>query len=211
MNAHRTFPIASVIMVLIACWVCGQRTGNSQSAAQESGDAPKQSQIGEIAVVDIANLFKQHPEFKKQLEAIRRQLDEFKKQVAVRQAEIESVQRKLQQLKPGTAAHDDAQLLLARLQTELKLSGGRKQQELVKQEAALYGDTYGEITEVISRYAKANGIRLVLRANQNPIDPSNQKSVLGAVNRQVVYHAGLDITDDILEELTTPEGDKSPA
>lgn len=210
MNAGRTFPIAIVTLMLISCWMCGQRPGNSQSAAQESGDAPEQTGAGEVAVVNIANIFKQHPEFKRRLEAIRQQVNEFKKQVAVRQVEIESTQRKLQQLKAGTQEHDDTQLLLARLQTELKLSGGRKQQEFIKLEATLYSDTYGEITEAISTYAKANGIRLVLRANEGPIDPNNQKSVMGAVNRIVVYQADLDITDDILRELSTQKGDKSP-
>lgn len=210
MNARRTFLIAIVVLVLTACWMCGQRTGSSTSAAQEKDDAPKQKHVGDIAVVNIARLIQEHPEFKKRIAAIRQQLDEFRKQITVRQAEIESVQRKLQQLKPGSPEHDDTQLLLARLQTELKLSGGRGQQGFLKQEAVLYSDTYGEITDAISVYAKANGIRLVLRATQEPIDPNNQKSVMEAVNRRVVYHAELDITDDILKELKAPKSDKSP-
>ena len=211
MNAGRTFPVAVVLLVLIAFWMGGQEASDSQSVAQESSDAPDQRQVGEIAIVDVASLFEQHQQFKKQVEAIRKQVDEFKKQVAVRQAEIESVQRKLQQLKPGSKQHDDTQLLLARLQTELKLSSAREQQGFIKREAALYWDTYGEITEAIGTYAKANGIRLVLRAALEPIDPNNEKAVMQAVNRQVVYQEELDITDDIVKELNAPKGDKSPA
>jgi Skp family chaperone for outer membrane proteins len=197
------------MLVLIACWMCGQKAGSSQSAAQESGDAPEQRQAGQIAVVDITRLITEHPGFKKRMETIRKQLDEFKKQVTVRQAEIESVQRKLQQLKPGSKEHDDTLLLVSRLQTELKLANARGQHGIMKQEAALYGDTYGEIAEAIGEYAKANGIRLVLRAHHAPIDPDNHKSVMAAINRQVVYQERLDITGHILKELNAPKGDKS--
>lgn len=201
MNAGRTFPIAIVVLVLTACWMCGQRTGNSQSTDPENGDAPEQRQAGEVAVVNIGGLFQHHERFKQRIAAIRKQVDEANKQVAVRQVEIESVQRKLQQLKPGSAEHDETLLLLSRLQTELKLSSARERQGFLKQEAAVYSDTYDEITEAIGRYAKANGIRLVLRANEEPIDPNNQKSVAGAVNRLVVYQEGLDITDAIIKKL----------
>ena len=207
MNAGRTSPIVVVILVLMACWMCGQRTGIGQSAAQENGDAAERRPAGEIAVVNIGSLFQHHNEFKQRIAVIRKQIEEANKQVAVRQVEIESVQRKLQQLKPGSPAYDDTQLLLARLQTELKLSSDRQRQGFLKQEARLYSDTYDEITETIASYAKENGIRLVLRANQGSVDPNNQKSVVEAVNRQVVYHAGLDITKAILEELGAAEVD----
>jgi len=187
--------------------MCGQRTGIGQSAAQENGDAAERRPAGEIAVVNIGSLFQHHNEFKQRIAVIRKQIEEANKQVAVRQVEIESVQRKLQQLKPGSPAYDDTQLLLARLQTELKLSSDRQRQGFLKQEARLYSDTYDEITETIASYAKENGIRLVLRANQGSVDPNNQKSVVEAVNRQVVYHAGLDITKAILEELGAAEVD----
>ena len=211
MNASKTLPLAMVVLVLITGWMCGQKTAGPQSIAQENGDAAKQRQSGDIAVVNIASLVQQHRDFKQRIEIIRKQVGEANKQVAVRQAEIESVQRKLQRLRPRSPEHDETQLLLVRLETELKLSGDRQRQGFVKQEAVLYSDTYSEITAAIKRYAEANGIQLVLRANHEPIDPDDQKSVLSAINRVVVYHAQRDITNEILKVLNAPKGDKSPA
>ena len=211
MNASKTLPLAMVVLVLITGWMCGQKTAGPQSIAQENGDAAKQRQSGDIAVVNIASLVQQHRDFKQRIEIIRKQVGEANKQVAVRQAEIESVQRKLQRLRPRSPEHDETQLLLVRLETELKLSGDRQRQGFVKQEAVLYSDTYSEITAAIKRYAETNGIALVLRANHEPIDPNDQKSVLNAVNRVVVYHAQRDITDEILKVLNAPKDDKSPA
>jgi len=211
MNASKTLPLTMVVLVLITGWMCGQKAAGPQSIAQENGDGAKQGPFGDIAVVNIASLVKQHRDFKQRIEGIREQVNEFKKQVTVRQAEIESVQRKLQQLGPGSSERDETQLLLVRLQTELRLSGDRQQKGFVKQEAVLYSDTYSEITAVIKRYAETNGIQLVLRANHEPIDPSDQKSVLNAVNRVVVYHAQRDITEEILKVLNAPKDDKSPA
>jgi Skp family chaperone for outer membrane proteins len=158
-----------------------------------------------VAVVDVKRIFREDAEFKVGFEKLRNELEAYQKQSVIRQTEIASLQQKLQAMKPGSAERDKAQLLLARLQTELNLTNERRQQEFMRREAALYGDTYAKITEAVSRHAKAHGIGLVVRSDQEEIDPNNNKSVLGAVNRIVVYQENLDITDAILEAMNKSE------
>jgi Skp family chaperone for outer membrane proteins len=158
-----------------------------------------------VAVVDIKRIFKDDADFNTAIEKLRGDVEAYRKEAVIRQTEITSLQQKLQAMKPGSAERDKTQLLLARLQTELKLASERRQQEFVRREAALYGDTYAKITTAVSRYAEAHGIGLVVRSDQEEIDLSNNKSVLNAVNRTVVYQDNLDITDAILKELNQAE------
>ncbi len=202
MNARTAFPAIGMLIAVIVGWTWGNGTGSPQTVAQEE-DAAAASAEGhtDIAVINVDRLFASHQEFKRRMQLIRREVEESQKQLAVRQAEIDSVNRRLQTARPGSPERDKTQLLLARLQTELGLSNDRQRQQVAKQEALLYSDTYGEITEAVKKHAQANRIRLVLRANDGPIDPNNHRSIIGAVNRTVVYQDGLDITDEILKQL----------
>jgi Skp family chaperone for outer membrane proteins len=195
-------PALVLLAVLAADWPAGRFTaGQAVDAAGDAASPQPPAKATPVAVIDVARVFKNHREFQHQLEKLRGEAEEIKKQVAVRQAEIGNVQKRLQSLQPGSVQGEDTQLLLARLQAELKLYAEREQQQLLHREAVLYADTYEELTDIVGRYARAHGIRLVIRTAGDDIDPANRKSVLGGVNRLVVYQEGLDITDAVLAEL----------
>ncbi len=169
----------------------GEPSPQPDAAAQSTG----------IAVIDVARVFRDYGPFQERLKSLRTEMEDARQTLAVRQVEIENTQRKLQGLRPGTPEHEQTQLLLARLQTELKLYSDRLQQDFTKREMSLYVELYDRISSEVERYAQQHQIRLVLRSNEITVDPENRNSVLGAVNRQVVYQQGLDITDAILQQL----------
>jgi Skp family chaperone for outer membrane proteins len=176
------------------------------AAVNESSQPPDAAAASfGIAVIDVGRVFRDHGRFQEQLKSLQGELQAAQQTLAVRQVEIENTQRKLQKLRPGTPQHEQTQLLLARLQTELKLYGQRLQQDFAQREAILYAELYGHISSAVEQYAQQHQIRLVLRSNEITIDPQNRNSVLGAVNRDVVYQQGLDITDAILQELNAEQ------
>ena len=194
-----------VLAIVAAGWPMRQVTVGQ---ATDGGDDQASSQIDgppRVAVVDIKRIFQDDAKFKSDIGKLRIDVESYQKDTVVRQTEITSLQQRLQAMKPGSVERDKAQLLLARLQTELKLRTERRKEEILGREAALYSDTYAKITAAVSRYAKSHAIGLVLRSSHEEIDPNNQKSVLGAVNRMIVYQDGLDITDAILAELNQSE------
>jgi Skp family chaperone for outer membrane proteins len=196
----RTLIHAVILLAAVAVgWPLLQATIGEAISQDEH---PKPSQALPVAVVDVGKVFRTHEGFKRDLEQFAREVEEFRKLVAVRQVELESAQKKLQTLKPGTSDWENAQLLLSRLQTELRLFAERQQQQVASREASLYADMYGKVTAAVQRYADAHGIRLVLRAQGEAPDPRDPKSVLHAVNQSIVYQAGLDITEEILKELS---------
>jgi Skp family chaperone for outer membrane proteins len=195
-----------VLAIVAVGWPMRQVTvGQATEADEEQTVSLGEGSPPRVAVVDVKRIFQDDGDFKNAMEKLRGDVEAYQKEAVVRQTEITSLQQKLKAMKPGSPERDKAQLLLARLQTELKLTNERRQQELVRREAALYGDTYTKITAAVSRYAKAHRIGLVVRSDQQEIDPSNSKSVLGAVNRIVVYQDNLDITEAILKELNSSE------
>jgi hypothetical protein len=73
--------------------------------------------------------------------------------------------------------------------------------ELMEREGAMYFGLYREIQQELQYFAKQNNIRLILRFNREPVDPNDRKSVLNEINKAVVFHERLDITEVILGEL----------
>lgn len=195
-----------VLAIVAVGWPMRQVTvGQATDDGADRVDSVQTDGPPRVAVLDVKRIFKDDAKFKSEIAKLRGDVEAFQKEAVIRQTEITSLQQKLQALKPGSPERDKTQLLLARLQTELKLTNDRRQQEIVGREAALYGDTYAKITAAVARYAKVHGIGLVVRSDQEAIDPNNSKSVLGAVNRIVVYQDDLDITDAILDALNQSE------
>jgi Skp family chaperone for outer membrane proteins len=202
-----TYCLLVTVVFLNAGWLGGwfddPQTGAAQDAENSTARPPAAG--SDIAVIDTARVFNSHGSFKQRMETLKKAVTETQQKVAVRQAEIQSVQKRLQGLKPNTKPFEETQLLLTRLQTELKLLTDRKQEDFLEQEAALYRDAFAQVEQAIRQYADKNGIRLVLRANHQPINPEDRKTILAAVNRIVVYQQGLDITDTIIQAVNASE------
>ena len=88
------------------------------------------------------------------------------------------------------------------MQLEGQQYAEREQKALQTKEAEIYLAVYREIEDEVKKHCQAKGIKLVLRRSQVQTEgnPSPQE-VLKAVNQNVVYQDGLDITDDILKAL----------
>jgi Skp family chaperone for outer membrane proteins len=179
-----------VVSALVVGWSWGQ------------GDAPPPAPAPlPIGVLNLPRIFEQHRGFQERLKQLKGELEEVQQQLVVRQAEIDSVQKKLQTLKPGSEPFEKQQLLLVRLQTEFRLATERHKQQMLERESALYGDTYQALSAVVTRYAKAHGLRLVLRSSDLTEGATDQQKTLAALNRIILYEEGLDITDAVLQEL----------
>ena len=59
----------------------------------------------------------------------------------------------------------------------------------------IYFDTYNTLKLVLSSIAKENNISLVMRYDSAEIDKTNRAEVIKGVNRTVVYHRQLDLTN----------------
>ena len=61
---------------------------------------------------------------------------------------------------------------------------------------------FRQLDAEISKYAKAHGLRLVIRQYETSYDEGPAAGrILKALNRSILYEDGLDITDEILKGL----------
>ena len=155
-----------------------------------------------VAIVDVGTIFKQHPSFAGQLEALKGQADGFKGQAMQAQQALAAKAQSLQDLKPDSDDFRTKQTELAKEAAALQVEQNNLMQKLMEREAMLHFETYQQVNALISSYCDDRGIQLVLRYNNQAMDLAQPGSVMQRVNSSVIYHdPNNDITQAIIGQL----------
>lgn len=163
-----------------------------------------------VAIVDVGTIFKQHPLFAGQLEALKAQADGFKAEAMKAQQALAQSAKALQDLKPDSVDFKTKQTELAKNAAAMQVDQNGLMQKLMEREAMLHFDTYQQVNALISQYCDERGIQLVLRYNNQKMDLAQPGSVMTRVNSSVIYHdPNNDITQAIVSQLaaTAKNGD----
>ncbi|MEX2173642.1 MAG: OmpH family outer membrane protein [Pirellulaceae bacterium] len=154
-----------------------------------------------VAVIDVALVFKNHVRFNAAMGDIKKDIEAFETYVRGEQTKLKSRAEELQQFSASSAEYKAKEGELARQGSELQVQVGLKRKEFLEQEARVYFRVYTEIEQSVTLLAQRNRIGLVLRFNSEPMKEDARASVLQGVNRAVVYESGINITDQILQDL----------
>ena len=158
-----------------------------------------------VALVNVDRILKDYKPLNDKLNPLKAEAKDFEGALQVRQAELETVGNQLRQVQPGSPDHQRLQIQLVKLQTDLQRFVTTGRQNLQNKEAKVYLTFFRQLDAEISKYAKAHGLKLVLRQYETSFDDGQSlPDVAKALNRTILYEEGLDITDPILKALEGP-------
>jgi Skp family chaperone for outer membrane proteins len=166
-----------------------------------------------VAVIDIASVFKSHNRFNAAMNDIKKDIEDFETFVRNEQTKFNTKREQLATFKPASLEYKQLEEELARTQSDLQVKVGLKRKEFLEQEARVYYRVYREIEQQVGLFAQRNRIGLVLRFNGDEMKEDDRASVLQGVNRAVVYQSNLDITSFVLQQLNgnTPTIQPTPS
>lgn len=191
---------AFVAAVLTTCSLSSLALGQAIPGTRPAGAVAAAPPAGtNVAVIDIAFIFKNHNQFKAQMEGMKSQIEQFEQSLKKDQADFEKRREQLQAYKPSSPEFKALEEQLAKLSSELQVKMQLKRKEFLEQEAKIYFAVYNEVVERVASFSDRNRIGLVLRYNSDEMDAQDRGSVLQGVNRPVVFQRNLDITDIILQ------------
>ena len=175
--------------------------GDSGEPAQS-----KEAADSDIALLDVSRVFKEHKQFREQLE-------EMKQEVTAAEAALREDAAKVKELQAEAETLDPSEPLKQRLEDEIierqlriKLSMESQKKAFMNREAKIYLNLYQEVETAVADYSRAHGVKLVLRFSDQSLDEhSTRQEVLAAVNRAVVFQDGIDITDAIVTRVNQAE------
>ncbi len=160
-----------------------------------------QGETGVVAVLDVARVFNENLEFDSAMQRIRSEADGLKQTIQGEQEQIRTEAMRLQEMARGSAERNQLEATLEQRQTALGTKARQAEADLLTKEAQLYYATYQKLQQIVARVAQENNVALVLRFDSTPIDKDNRSEVIMGVNRAVVYHYKLDLTNLVIREM----------
>ena len=158
-----------------------------------------------VGLVNVDRILKEYKPLNDKLDPLKAEAKDLDGAVQVRQAEMETVANQARQTQPGSPDFQRFQIQLVKLQTDLQQFVAKGRHDLQQKEATVYLTFFRQLDVEISKYAKANGLKLVLRQYETSFeDGQSLPDVAKSLNRTILYEEGLDITDIILKALRTP-------
>ncbi len=179
---------ATCLVVLLVC-VC------SASAAEPLP----------VGLVNVDRILKEFKPLNEKIDPLKAEAKELDGAIQVRQAELETVANQARQTQPGSPEFQRLQIQLVKMQTDLQQFVAKGRHDLQQKEAAVYLSFFRQLDTEVGKYAKANGLKLVLRQYETSFEEGQSlQDVAKALNRTILYEEGIDITDTILKALRTP-------
>ena len=155
----------------------------------------------QLAVIDIAKVFRDHPRLAQQRDEFQRESSTFEAYMQQEKNKLDKMDEQLREYKPGTQQYRDLEKQLATSQAEFEVRVKLKVKEMQEREATIQFQTYIEIRGLVGKFCQRHGLSMVLRFNSEPIDQNDARAIQAGLNRRVIFHRNLDITDHILAEL----------
>jgi len=160
-----------------------------------------------VAIVDVGLVFKNHPSFSQDLEALKSEADGFKEETRQMQAKLMEKAGVLKNYQPDSAEFRDAETSLAQESAALEVQQRNKLRALMEREAKLHHDTYKQIKSAITVYCEQRSIQLVIRHDSTQMDPNQPGTIMQKVNSKIVFHRpNNEITQQIVAMVSQGDG-----
>lgn len=156
---------------------------------------------GIVAVLDVAKVFKENKNFDAEMKQIKTQAESLKSQIQQQQEAIKAEAMKISQYEAGSTERNEMEAEVEQKQAALRTSARQAEAELLNREARVYYDTYTKMKSVVNDLAAKHSIALVVRFDGGSVDPASRPDVIKAVNRSVVFHKNIDLTNMVIDGM----------
>ncbi len=156
-----------------------------------------------VAVIDIAKVFESHPTLKVNLELLQQRARQTEGELETQRQQLSQRNQKLAELRVGSPQYLQMEKDLARQLADLQVQARQKKKDLLQREAQQYYGAYQEVLTAIGRIAQRHSISLVLRYDSRSPNPEDPPSVMQGLQREVVLQRNLDITNLVIDDLST--------
>ena len=158
----------------------------------------------QVAVVDLAQIIRSHPEFNARREALEAELRTAGAAFQQRQEAIEQAQRALNggPLRVGSPEHQREFDNLAAQVAQLEADFRAQHRRFALRESQIMYETHKNIRDTIGRIAMAGNIAQVTDFRDFEVDPAIPESVAEDMDQRLVwFHPRLDITHSVIQQV----------
>jgi len=162
-----------------------------------------------VAVVDVAQLIKRHPDFKGKQDALQTEMLAKEAYFKQKQEAIASKEKALQAtgLKPGSPEFQKAADEIQNDYTDFEKEAKTEQRRFALKNSQIMYDTYKDIKAEIGKFATARNIAQVTDFREFEPDPAIPQTVAEDMDQKLVwFDPKLNITELVLQQMCTARG-----
>ena len=181
---------------------------------QPAQQAAQQTTPFYVAVLDVAQVIKAHPDFMQRQaglqEAVQKAENEFKK----RQEDIAEQQKRLEasNFKPGSPEYTRDLEKITNAVADFERDARNQQRRFALDNSRIMYDTYQDIKNAIDNFARANNIAQVTDYRNFQVDPADPTTVAEDMDQRLVwYNPNLNITQKVVQQIYASRGQQVPA
>jgi Skp family chaperone for outer membrane proteins len=173
------------------------------STEAESSQPEATPETPSAALLDANVIFSRYCGFVEKRNELMKEIAHGESVLRAKLQEFRCKGEELNLVETGTPAYEALVAESDSIAQEMKRLVATQKLHFVLKESLIYANVYDELEAACETYAKARGIGVVFRFFDEPVNRNEPQSVLGHVNRPIVWHDGrLDITDAILDMMT---------
>ncbi len=166
--------------------------------------APTHANSVNVALVDLGYLFKNHPRFQAELEAMKNEVEQREGELRATRDRLNTLRQDQTKFTVGSSEYKQLDQQIATTTADLQARAALLRKDFLQREAAIYHRAYEEVASEIKTFCEPRGIYLVLQFNGDSIDVNDPQAVMKELTKPVVYHhQGIDITPAIKQALET--------
>ena len=166
-----------------------------------------------VAVIDVAQVIRQHPDFMRRQTELKTQIDQAEAQFQQRQEAIANKQRSLEASphRPGSPEYQQVLDGIANDVADFERDARTQQRRFALDNSRIMYETYQDIKGTISRYAQARGIAQVTDIREFEVNPADPQTVAEDMDQRLVwFNPSLNITRAIIGEVYAARGMQPP-
>jgi Skp family chaperone for outer membrane proteins len=166
-----------------------------------------------VAVVDLAQLIKEHPDFRGKQEDLQKEVQAEEAKFRARQQQIADKDKALQNsgFKAGTQEHQKLVDEIANEYADFEKNVKTMQRKFALANSRIMYDTYQDIKKVIGTFAKQRRIAQVTDYRFFEVNPAEPQLVAEDMDQKLVWFDDqLNITELVINELYTSKGLQRP-
>ncbi|MGL4594990.1 MAG: OmpH family outer membrane protein [Thermoguttaceae bacterium] len=176
---------------------------NAQQPAAPAAQQPAAPPVF-VAVVDVAQLIKAHPQFQQKQDALQSQVQQEEARLMAKRNAIADQEKKLtaSSLKPGTPDYDRETETIQNAYTEFEKEARNANRRFGLESSKIMYETYQDIKREIGEYARARRIAQVTDYRMVEPNPAEPQTVMEDMDQKLVwFDSQLNITDVIISSM----------
>ena len=209
-QVKKTHWITLIVGIAVALGIYAVPAITQQSAPPAAAPQPYL-----VAVIDVAQVIKTHPDFAAKQTALANQVKEAEAVFQKRQEAIAAKQKALEgssTMRPGSPEHQRMLDEIASDMADFEKDAKTQQRKFALENSRIMYDTYQDIKATINKYATARAIAQVTDYRDFEVNPADPQTVAEDMDQRLVwFNPRLNITQTIIGEIYAARGMQPPS